>query len=187
MCRRQSVRHGQRLELRGTSANVRFLSCPSSPPVGYRDGLSCLIPGLSLRPVNLEERQRVAAYGLLVVEGRVLLARASASSAVPGRWFLPGGGLDFGETPESCVVREFEEEAGLAVQPRTLRQVLTDVTDLPERGERLHTVRVIYDVDLLGGTPRPETGGTTDEMGWYLLFEALDLPLMSFVRAMLAA
>ena len=136
--------------------------------------------------MDLRERQRVAVYGLLRSERGVLLARSSNLSAVPGRWFLPGGGLDFGETPQAAVVREFQEEAGLTVEPTALRDVVAEVTDLPERGERLHTVRVVYDVNLLCGTLRPEADGTTDEVAWFGLPEALALPLMPFVRALLS-
>lgn len=32
-----------------------------------------------------------------------------------GRWELPGGGLDFGENPKSCIQREITEETGLKV------------------------------------------------------------------------
>ena len=31
-------------------------------------------------------------------------------------WELPGGKLELGESPEKCVIREIEEELGLAVQ-----------------------------------------------------------------------
>jgi 8-oxo-dGTP pyrophosphatase MutT (NUDIX family) len=30
-----------------------------------------------------------------------------------GMWEFPGGGLDFGETPQECIIREMKEEAGL--------------------------------------------------------------------------
>jgi len=31
-----------------------------------------------------------------------------------GRWDLPGGGLDFGESPHQCLERELQEEMGLS-------------------------------------------------------------------------
>ncbi len=43
-------------------------------------------------------------------QGRVLLVR---HSYIDG-WHFPGGGVDCGEAPENAVVREMEEEVGLA-------------------------------------------------------------------------
>lgn len=43
-------------------------------------------------------------------QGRVLLIRQTYSSG----WHFPGGGVDRGEPPEQAIVRELEEEVGLA-------------------------------------------------------------------------
>ncbi len=32
-----------------------------------------------------------------------------------GKWELPGGGLDFGEKPQECLIREIKEEMGVDV------------------------------------------------------------------------
>lgn len=50
-----------------------------------------------------------AACGLVVRDGKVLLAR---HSYVPG-WLLPGGGVGRGEPAEHAVLREMREEIGL--------------------------------------------------------------------------
>jgi len=115
--------------------------------------------------VNVD-RQRLAAYGLVVSEGRVLLTRASSSSDFPGAWSLPGGGVDHGEHPEQTVVREFLEETGLAVAVDGECAVFSDVMDIPHKGIRLHHVRLCYRVTVVGGTLRNEYHGTTDLVRW---------------------
>ena len=51
---------------------------------------------------------RVAAYGVCVRDGRILLARWTGADG-PARWTLPGGGMEHGEDPYDTVVREVEE------------------------------------------------------------------------------
>ena len=127
-------------------------------------------------------RQRIAAYGVCRdPDGRILLARASPSITLQGRWFLPGGGVKHGEDPLDSLAREIEEEAGLTVTPGPLLDVLSDVRTIPD-GTNLHTVRLIYRVDSWVGTLRPEVGGTTDAVGWFTLEEVRDMPLAIYVQ-----
>jgi len=53
---------------------------------------------------------------------QVLLSyrRAPGVKGLDGQWELPGGKIEFGETPEQALVREIREEIGLAVRPLRL-------------------------------------------------------------------
>jgi 8-oxo-dGTP diphosphatase len=128
------------------------------------------------------ERQRIAAYGLCVdPAGRVLLARAAPSLSLRGRWFLPGGGVDHGESPADAVRREIQEESGLIVELGPLLDVLSDVRTLPDETV-LHTVRVIYRVLTWSGQLRAESNGTTDAVRWVDRDELATLPLAQYVQ-----
>jgi ADP-ribose pyrophosphatase YjhB (NUDIX family) len=57
---------------------------------------------------------RIRVAGLLVKDGQILLVRHEKNGK--SYWLLPGGGVDFGETAEEALIREFKEEVGLDIQ-----------------------------------------------------------------------
>jgi len=56
---------------------------------------------------------------LLSDDKKILLIKESAD----GKWSLPGGWADIGETPREVIIKEFKEETGLDVVPKTLLAV----------------------------------------------------------------
>ncbi|HVB51087.1 MAG TPA: NUDIX domain-containing protein [Acidimicrobiales bacterium] len=115
-----------------------------------------------------KQHTSVRAYGILEHEEKVLLVRSSSPQIRPPLWWLPGGGIDFGESPEQTLLREFKEETGLSVKDPLLHDVVSDVRRRPN-GDRIHTVRVLYTVTLAGGELRDEAAGTTDQVQWFEL------------------
>jgi 8-oxo-dGTP diphosphatase len=124
------------------------------------------------------ERTRVAAYALSVdPAGRILLCRISPSVAPGEIWTLPGGGLEFGESPRAAVLRELDEESGYHGEVVALADVFDRVVADASSGGRLHAIRIVYHVRVTGGDPRDEIDGSTDTCGWFSPQEARQLNL----------
>jgi 8-oxo-dGTP diphosphatase len=139
------------------------------------------------------KRQRLAAKALIRRGDSVLLARLSARAVETGRWTLPGGGVDHGESPETALVREVDEEAGLTVAVGAL----VGVHDLHLAGnapggrlEDFHAVNIVYEAEVpLGEEPVVrEVDGTTDAVGWVPVADiaAGVVPVTDLVRFALA-
>jgi ADP-ribose pyrophosphatase YjhB (NUDIX family) len=135
----------------------------------------------------VKQRRRIAAYGAVRdPDGRILLVReATRGDDRTGDWGLPGGGVEHGEQPLDAVVREFREETGLDIRVLTLRDVTADLLVRPGSGTVTHTDRVIYDVEVVGGTLRNEGDGTSDRAGWVGPERAAALPLMPYTARLL--
>lgn len=92
-------------------------------------------------------------------EGRVLLVRQRHS----GRWALPGGLLNRGESPATALSRELAEEVSLAIPPALLPAPLANVDPRPRR------VDLVYRwVSPLPNPPRAQ-GPEVLELGWFAL------------------
>lgn len=52
----------------------------------------------------------------IIAEGRLLAAQRAAPASMAGGWELPGGKVDPGESDETALVRECQEELGVIVK-----------------------------------------------------------------------
>jgi ADP-ribose pyrophosphatase YjhB (NUDIX family) len=139
------------------------------------------------------KRQRLAAKALIRRGDDVLLARLSSSAVETGRWTLPGGGVDHGESPETALVREVEEETGLVATVRGLLGVedkhLTG--NAPDgRLEDFHAVNLVYEAEVPADREPQvqEVDGTTDAVAWVPVADITSgaVPVTEVVRFALA-
>ncbi len=145
------------------------------------------LPRSHEQPPDADRRQRFAAYGLVTdPDGRVLLTRIAEGYPGAGRWHLPGGGTDHGESPADGLLRELREETG---QHGEVAELL-DVSHFhnptafgPERRPiDWHTVRVLYRVRVPAPTPprvNEARGGSTAVAQWFTVRQARGLRLNS--------
>lgn len=126
--------------------------------------------------------QRVAAYAIVLAAGRLLLTQLSEDTPAPGRWVLPGGGVDHGEAPLDAVVREVYEETG----HRLLDVRLLDVGSHHFTGrapggrlEDFHGIQVVYSgqVERVLEPRVVDVGGSTSAARWVDLDDLSSLDL----------
>lgn len=125
---------------------------------------------------------RVAAYAVVVDQGRLLLAHWSEGGRTG--WSMPGGGIEPGEDPADAAVREVREETGYDVELDALLGLDSLVVPGAARavpGPDLHLLRVLYRAHVVGGELTHEVDGSTDEAAWVPLDAVDDLDRVDLV------
>jgi 8-oxo-dGTP pyrophosphatase MutT (NUDIX family) len=165
-----------------------LLGVPSAP-AGAREAE--LVAGSIEAAGPANRRQRFASYGLVTdPAGRVLLTRIANGYPGAGRWHLPGGGTDFGESAVNGLLRELAEETDQ-------RGEVTDLIGISHhhhpaaRGPEgvpmdWHGVRAVFRVRVdAPTTPRVvESHGSTVAARWFVPAQALSRPLTELAREM---
>lgn len=111
--------------------------------------------------------------GIVVRDGKVLLVRRG-KEPFAGRYALPGGFMDVGETAEEAVAREVEEETGLIAEALDLVGAYTR----PGRDPRGHICTLAYRMVVRGGSLR-----AGDDAAEAAFFPLRSLPDLAFDHA----
>ena len=94
----------------------------------------------------LRPRYRVAVAAIILdEEKRILLCEHTYRKFHP--WGLPGGGLEYGESPECGIVREVLEETGFDVRVEKLLHA--------ESAGEFHHISLIYLCSIVSGSFKP--------------------------------
>ena len=122
--------------------------------------------------VHAEEFARIAASGpepigaaALIWDDarRILLVRDAPTAWRTGRWATPGGMAEPGDSPETCVVRETEEETGLDVRITGITKVIR--CQMADESRLVPFTFFQFEGHAVGGTLRPGKGIL--EVAWF--------------------
>lgn len=110
---------------------------------------------------------RIRAAGILIKEGKILLIRHQKNDDT--YWLLPGGGVDYGETMEESLKREFLEECNIDVEVKEMIFVSQGIAPNKSR----HIVHMNFVVEYINGELRVGDEGILKEV-CYLSLEELE-------------
>ena len=126
-------------------------------------------------------RPIVGVGGVVVVDGRVLLIRRRFEP-LAGRWNIPGGAVETGETMREALAREIKEETALDVNVGPVLGVFDRITRDAEGRARYHFVLVDFLCRRLAGDPAAASdvseiamAGPDDLVGYDLTPETLSM------------
>lgn len=127
----------------------------------------------------------VAAAALVDADGRVLICQRPQGKQLAGLWEFPGGKVEAGETPEACLIRELEEELGIAVT----HACLAPFVFASHEYESFHLLMPLYLIRRWSGTPRAREHAALAwvkpaKLGDYPMPPA-DPPLVAWLRDLL--
>lgn len=118
--------------------------------------------------------------GVLVIRDNKILLGKRLNSHGDGTWALPGGHLEFGETPQQCAVRETLEETGLQISNIQAGPWSSDIFEK----EQKHYITLFMVAHAVAGEPKVLEPNKCERWNWFEITNLpnpLFLPLKNFL------
>lgn len=125
-----------------------------------------------------------SASALVYHRGSLLLVRRKFEPGA-GKWSLPGGKIELGETAEEAAAREVMEECNIRVKITRLLHAANAIFYDQEHRVRFHYLILVYLAAYLSGTP--ENSEETLEARWVPLEEAGSYDLTGTAKSVIEA
>ncbi|HXT87546.1 MAG TPA: NUDIX hydrolase [Verrucomicrobiae bacterium] len=109
------------------------------------------------------QRPIIAVGGVVIQGARVLLIRRG-QPPLEGRWSIPGGILEIGETITAAIERELKEETGVSVRVLGLLEIYEKVLRDSDNRAQYHFVILDYMCEFVEGTA--EAAGDVTDTAW---------------------
>ena len=133
----------------------------------------------------------VSAVALIDRDGRVLLAQRPKGKPMAGLWEFPGGKIEPGETPETALMRELDEELGINTAESCLAPLSFASHSYGPSAYQpaFHLLMMLYICRRWQGRPQPIEGSTLkwvrpQQLRDYPMPEA-DIPLIATLQDLL--
>lgn len=129
-----------------------------------------------LKPSIYSKKIRNRVCGLLIEDQKLLLIKHRSIGELDKLWLPPGGGIEFGETSQEALMREFKEETNLDVS------VGRFLFTYEFQDRKHHAIELFYQVKRVGGELRlgndPELGSENQIM------ESIEFKTMNEINKM---
>lgn len=97
----------------------------------------------------LATKQILVTAAVIISQNRILMAKRLPYGSEAGKWEFPGGKVELGEDPRSCLERELKEELGITVAVDRVLDVVSEVN------HEQHLVLIYFHCRVRNGEPAP--------------------------------
>ena len=119
---------------------------------------------------------RIRVCGFCINNQKILLLNHASKNG--DLWIPPGGGLEYGETIEDALKREFIEETNLKIDLDNFL-FITEFIDLPLHAvELFYLVKITSGIEKLGKDPEsPNHSQLLQDLKWFSIDEIKNIPV----------